>query len=144
MKLSSHFIRKAEYYLYNCIEIQEDIKQTKKDIAALQSYDTTKNRTGQSNKIHDITGDKVVRLIQETQEHEEWLKIVQATFSYYNHTDKGRLIYSKYVLKEPVDETLRRLGMSRTNYFKSRREILTYMAVQVAYNNLMSIDRLIV
>lgn len=143
MTLSNDFIRKAEYYLYNCIEIQEDIKQTKKDIAALQSYDTTKNRTGKSNKIHDITGDKVVRLIQETQEHEEWLKIVQATFSYYNHTDKGRLIYSKYVLKEPVDETLRRLGMSRTNYFKSRREILTYMAVQVAYNNLMSIDQLI-
>ena len=143
MTLSNDFIRKAEYYLYNCKEIQQQVLEMREDIIQLESYDTTKNRTGKSNKIHDMTADKATRLIEKVGEHEEWLKIVQATFSYYNHTDKGRLIYSKYVLKEPVDETLRRLGMSRTNYFKSRREILTYMAVQVAYNNLMSIDQLI-
>ena len=132
MKLSSHFIRKAEYYLYNCIEIQEDIKQTKKDIAALQSYDTTKNRTGRTGKVHDMTGDTVVKLIQETQEHEEWLKIVQATFKYYNKTPMGNLIYSRYVLKDKERETIRKLGISRSTYFKDRRIILTYMAVQVA------------
>ncbi|MDE4542275.1 DUF1492 domain-containing protein [Thermoanaerobacterium sp. R66] len=139
--LDRQIYKEIEWHLYHYFDLKREVKEYREKV--LNSSTPLFGKVGEGQSYHsDSTAIKALMLAKppkEIEEYEKWFTIIEKTIQKFKNTDKEKLLQLIYFDEEGREYIQKRLHIERATYFHWKDEIILYIALLAAQENLIKV-----